>query len=56
MIIQIKADEVIGEDFKDMARKNDISHQVLFEFLLMEFLRNGTPQVRAGKLNKLEKK
>ena len=56
MIIQLTVDEVIGDEFKDLARANGVSHKVLFQFLWMEFLRSSTPQIRAAKLNALEKK
>jgi len=56
MKLQITTDEVIAEDFRQLAKDNHISHEKLFEFLVINFLKSGTPQVRAGKLAKVERK
>jgi len=56
MKMQIQMDEVIADEFKLLAKHNDITQKTLFEFIWLEFLRSGTPQIRAAKLSKLEKK
>ena len=56
MKLQLEIDKLTGETFKEIARSNNITQGKLFSFLLDQFLGSGTPQTRAGKLSKIEKK